>query len=81
MIEQLESRGISKYEILHTAQSLYHDMVPATEIGLATCWIDRRAGQEGAGATPSVNVNVVTDYRFESLTDMVAAHKVELSVG
>ena len=81
MIEQLESRGISKDEILHTAQSLYHDMVPATEIGLATCWIDRRAGQEGAGATPSVNVNVVTDYRFESLTDMVAAHKVEISVG
>ena len=81
MLEQLESLGISKDEILHTAQSLYHDMVPATEIGLATCWIDRRAGQEGAGATPSVKVNVVTDYRFESLVDMVAAHKAEMSVG
>ena len=81
MIEQLESLGISKDEMLHTAQSLYHDMVPATEIGLATCWIDRRAGQEGAGATPCVNVNVETDYRFESLTDLVTAHKAEMSVG
>jgi 2-haloacid dehalogenase len=38
--------------ILHVAQSLFHDHVPANEIGLASVWINRRAGKPGAGATP-----------------------------
>jgi 2-haloacid dehalogenase len=38
--------------ILHVAQSLFHDHVPARSMGLATAWIDRRSGQEGFGATP-----------------------------
>jgi len=38
--------------ILHVAQSLYHDHVPAQAMGLATAWIDRRAGRAGFGATP-----------------------------
>jgi len=38
--------------ILHVAQSLFHDHVPARELGLRTAWIDRRAGRAGSGATP-----------------------------
>jgi 2-haloacid dehalogenase len=38
--------------ILHVAQSLFHDHVPAKELGMATVWIDRRRGQPGSGATP-----------------------------
>jgi 2-haloacid dehalogenase len=38
--------------ILHVAQSLFHDHVPAKQLGLTTVWIDRRAGREGFGATP-----------------------------
>ncbi len=38
--------------ILHAAQSLFHDHVPARELGLATAWIDRRHGRAGFGATP-----------------------------
>lgn len=38
--------------ILHVAQSLFHDHVPAKELGMATVWIDRRTGQAGPGATP-----------------------------
>jgi 2-haloacid dehalogenase len=38
--------------ILHVAQSLYHDHVPAQAMGLATAWIDRRTGRSGTGATP-----------------------------
>jgi 2-haloalkanoic acid dehalogenase type II len=42
--------GIKKQEILHTAQSLTHDHVPAKEIGLAPgVWI-ARAGGEGEGS-------------------------------
>jgi 2-haloacid dehalogenase len=38
--------------ILHVAQSLFHDHVPAQELGLASVWIDRRHDRPGAGATP-----------------------------
>jgi 2-haloacid dehalogenase len=38
--------------ILHVAQSLFHDHVPAKELGLTTVWVDRRHDREGFGATP-----------------------------
>ncbi len=38
--------------IVHVAQSLYHDHVPAKELGLKTVWINRRHDRPGAGATP-----------------------------
>jgi len=33
--------GVDKDQILHVAQSLHHDHLPATEFGLARCWVDR----------------------------------------
>jgi 2-haloacid dehalogenase len=41
--------------IMHVAQSLFHDHVPARRLGLATAWIDRRQAQSGFGATPPAN--------------------------
>jgi 2-haloacid dehalogenase len=49
----LERIGLPTDRILHVAQSLYHDHVPAKSLGLATVWIDRRRGRPGSGATPS----------------------------
>jgi 2-haloacid dehalogenase len=48
----LERIGRPRDRILHVAQSLFHDHVPAQELGLKTAWIDRRHGREGFGATP-----------------------------
>lgn len=48
-----ERIGAPRGRILHVAQSLYHDHVPAKSIGLATAWINRRQGRPGSGATPS----------------------------
>lgn len=79
MLKHLKDMGIDQSEILHTAQSLYHDMLPATSLGLKTCWIDRRAGQEGSGATPSVSSKVEVDRRFVSLAEMVATHQAEMT--
>ena len=44
--------GFKFGEILHTAQSQYHDIGIATKLGYATCWIERRQGLKGFGATP-----------------------------
>jgi 2-haloacid dehalogenase len=47
-----ERIGIPQGKILHVAQSLFHDIVPARQLGLACVWINRRYGKAGFGATP-----------------------------
>jgi len=41
-------------EVLHCAQSVYHDIVPARALGLATVWVNRR-GAKGGGATKAAS--------------------------
>lgn len=68
-------------KVLHVAQSLFHDHVPANRHGLASCWIYRRHAQEGYGATmvPSELPNI--DFRFNTMADLVKAHQEELRNG
>jgi 2-haloacid dehalogenase len=47
-----ERIGVPAERILHVAQSLYHDHVPAKQVGLTTVWINRRHDKPGFGATP-----------------------------
>jgi 2-haloacid dehalogenase len=47
-----ERIGVARDEIIHVAQSLFHDHVPAKHLGVQSVWINRRADQPGAGATP-----------------------------
>jgi 2-haloacid dehalogenase len=51
--------------ILHVAQSLFHDHVPAKALGMTTVWIDRRHDRPGFGATPPASAT--PDARFESM--------------
>ena len=44
--------GLPQDKILHVAQSIYHDIVPAKALGLAAVWVNRRGNQGGFGATP-----------------------------
>ncbi|HXG25469.1 MAG TPA: haloacid dehalogenase type II, partial [Candidatus Binatia bacterium] len=44
-----ERVGLPPSRILHVAQSLFHDHVPAKRLGLTTVWVDRRAGRPGTG--------------------------------
>jgi 2-haloacid dehalogenase len=48
----LDRMGLPASRIVHVAQSLYHDHVPARQLGLRSVWVNRRAGQPGSGATP-----------------------------
>lgn len=65
--------GLEKQQILHVAQSLYHDHVPAQAKGLRTCWIDRRAGRPGFGATKRPKTPVRPDFTFPSLAGLAEA--------
>ena len=78
MLEKLTARGIAKAQILHTAESLFHDHAPANEFGLATCWIHRRHAQGGFGATMNPGKVPRTDFRFTSMAELASAHQKAL---
>ena len=67
--------GMEKADVLHTAQSLHHDHVPAKRFGLANAWIDRQRLSEGGswGATQQVDAVPETDFLFFSLREMAEA--------
>jgi 2-haloalkanoic acid dehalogenase type II len=67
--------GVTPDRILHTAQSLFHDHVPATRAGLARAWIDRQGLAEGGdwGATAEVAERPDVDFRFPTLMAMAEA--------
>lgn len=67
--------GTGPDEVLHVAQSLFHDHVPAQSFGLATAWIDRQRLSEGGdwGATARIERLPLTDYRFFSMAEFAEA--------
>lgn len=78
MLDTLSNLGTTKDKVLHTAQSLYHDHVPATSFGLAKCWIDRQnlAETDNWGATATVDERPEVDFRFRTMGEMAAAWEV-----
>lgn len=78
VINKVAELGVLKRQILHTAQSLFHDHAPAQAAGLSSAWIDRRHQLEGWGATVPPAGTPKYDFRFTSLAEMVKAHQAEL---
>ena len=81
MLENLGAMGVAKADILHTAESMFHDHGPANRFGLASCWIYRRHGEGGFGATMTPADMPKYDFRFDSLAAMVGAHREALRDG
>jgi 2-haloacid dehalogenase len=42
--------GAAPAQWLHAAQSVYHDVIPARSLGIATVWVNRPSPRPGAGA-------------------------------
>lgn len=70
LIERLAGDGFQKSDLLHVAQSLFHDHAPANALGIASAWIDRRHGATGWGATVPPPPGVRYDFRFNSLAEL-----------
>ncbi|MEZ5225490.1 MAG: HAD-IA family hydrolase [Acidimicrobiales bacterium] len=74
--DTVEALGYDTNQVLHVAESLYHDHEPAKARGMQTAWIHRRHAKDGYGATAAPGSHVVPDHRFESLalfTDAILA--------
>jgi 2-haloalkanoic acid dehalogenase type II len=70
--EIVAEMGFDRSKILHVAQSLYHDHVPAAQLGLRTVWVNRRKGKDGWGATRQPDTEVTPDIEVASLSELVA---------
>ena len=75
MVEHIKSEfGFEKQEILHTAQSLTHDHVPAKMLGFApTAWISRGAGKTTMGGDPIDDSTFNLGVTYTTLGDMADA--------
>jgi 2-haloacid dehalogenase len=65
--------GIERSQLLHVAQSLFHDHVPARRQGLQSVWINRRHDRPGWGATPEPSGEYSYGLEFASMGDFAAA--------
>ncbi len=74
---RFEAQGIARHEILHVAQSQYHDIAPANAIGLPSVRINRRHDKRGAGAT--IKSDAVAPMTVTSLAELVALQRTAMT--
>jgi 2-haloacid dehalogenase len=65
--------GVARGQLLHVAQSPFHDHVPAKAAGIPTVWINRRHAKPGWGATPEPPSGVTPDWTFDSMAEFADA--------
>lgn len=82
MLKRLKSDlGLDAKDVLHTAQSLFHDHAPANAFKLASAWIDRRHALKGWGATMPPPGTPRYDFRFDSMAALARAHREAVAQG
>jgi 2-haloalkanoic acid dehalogenase type II len=74
---EMDRLGVARGKLLHVAQSLFHDHVPAKAAGLPTVWINRRHATPGWGATPEPPAGVTPDWTFKSMAEFADAVDAE----
>jgi 2-haloacid dehalogenase len=62
--------GVPAHRVLHVGQSLYHDVVPAQALGLATVWVNRPSARNGVGAVKAAEGH--PDLQVSSLAELAA---------
>jgi len=69
-LEVAKEFGAEPENILHVAQSLYHDHVPAKSFGLKTVWVQRPSKRGELGATREPGVDVKPDVVVRSMREL-----------
>ena len=70
---KLAELGVGREALLHVAQSLFHDHVPARRHGIQSVWINRRHGTDGWGATPAPDSEVGFSAEYRSMAALADA--------
>jgi putative hydrolase of the HAD superfamily len=71
---RLSASGYKQDEIMHVAQSQYHDMEPGRALGYTICWIERRKNKGGGygGTRPPIQFTT-PDFHYTSLAELADA--------
>lgn len=56
------------HRVLHVGQSIYHDVIPAQALGLATVWVNRPSARSGVGAVKLADAK--PDLAVQSLEEL-----------
>jgi 2-haloacid dehalogenase len=56
------------HRVLHVGQSVYHDVIPAQALGLATVWVNRPSARSGVGAVKAAEAR--PDLTVTSLAEL-----------
>jgi 2-haloacid dehalogenase len=59
------------HRVLHIGQSIYHDVIPAQALGLATVWVNRPSARPGVGAVKAAEAK--PDLTVSNLAELAAA--------
>jgi len=70
---KLAELRLERKDLLHVAQSLFHDHVPARRENLPSVWINRRHDRPGWGATPEPSEAWTYNLEFTSMADFADA--------
>jgi 2-haloacid dehalogenase len=62
--------GISTQEWLHSGQSIYHDVIPAKSLGIATAWVNRPSLRPGVGAGAVRQASGTPDVEVRSMEEL-----------
>lgn len=69
--EMMRRSGIPKQNIVHAGQSVYHDVIPAKQLGLRSVWVDRPSRRPGIGAV--IQAEGEPDLKVHSLAELARA--------
>jgi 2-haloacid dehalogenase len=61
--------------VLHVGQSLYHDVIPAQSLGIATVWVNRPSARAGVGAVRLAKA--APDLEVRSLAELAALSRAD----
>jgi 2-haloalkanoic acid dehalogenase type II len=70
LFEEIERLGVAREQLVHVAESLFHDHQPAAALGLPSVWIHRRHGKGGTGATAVPSGAVSPTWTFTSMAEL-----------
>jgi len=68
--EALRRSGLSRDEVLHAGQSVYHDIVPASFLGIGNVWVNRPSVRPGAGAAKPASAQ--PQFEVQNLNELLA---------
>jgi len=71
-VKAMERMQVPRERLLHVAQSVFHDIVPAKKLGISTVWVKRRQSGKGFGATPPASMKADVEVQdLRALVDLI----------